>query len=273
MSVSEFPPPTQPDVATPVLSRCLHSIRSFLPPHAQRVTKGKMSLPAAAPAADDPRPAAPVAVGAARHAAGGVAPSPDELAQRREQDRRIDLVLQVPKWQLPTSRDPAVLRAELEWLKAEDRAANETINELLADMKRAKPEGKRLMMQRWVDAEIARCHAMTKISATRDLLRTVEAAPWRPARTPEPAAAIAPSRGSGAANVADAAQRATAAASKANSADDDYAAEPVAPGCPSLMDAAAVLAPLRTVVQRVVNAACGVWFAGGASERATLSAS
>jgi hypothetical protein len=72
-------------------------------------------------------------------------------------------------------------------------------------------------------------------------------------------------RGSGVLHVADAAQRMTAAASEAPSAGDrdgDDAAEPVAPGCPSLLDAAAAMAPLRNAMQRVVDAACGAWFAG-----------
>ncbi len=46
----------------------------------------------------------------------------------------------VPEWQLPSSRDPAVLRAELEWLEAEYRACKDLLDEILADMKRAKPE-------------------------------------------------------------------------------------------------------------------------------------
>jgi hypothetical protein len=242
-------------------------------PHAPALTKRKMPPPAAAPAADAPRHAAPASVGAA-HQGGGVAPSPEELAQRREQDRRIDLACQVPKWQLPTSRDPAVLRAELEWLEAEDRAASELVEELLADIRRAKPEEKGIMWQRVNDANIAQVRTMKKMAALRALRGSAEAAAWRAARTPASTAAVAPPRGSGAAHVADAAQRAAAAASKKRSADDgDDAAEPVAPGCPSLMDAAAVLAPLRTAIQRVVDAACGVLLAGGAGGRAALSAS
>jgi hypothetical protein len=52
----------------------------------------------------------------------------------------MDLAFMVPEWQLPSSRDPAVLRAELEWLEAEYRACKDLLDEILADMKRAKPE-------------------------------------------------------------------------------------------------------------------------------------
>ncbi len=180
----------------------------------------------------------------------------------------------MPEWQLPTSRDPAVLRAQLEWLKAEDRAYSDTIDELLTDVKRGTPEDEELFSQRLLEVNIARVRTLKTMSAIDALLWNVEVAPWIAALAPAPTTAVAPARGSGSAHVVDAANRVTAAASKKHRADDgDDAAEPVAPGCPSLLDAAAVLAPLRTAMQRVVDAACGVWFAGDPSERAALSPS
>jgi hypothetical protein len=180
----------------------------------------------------------------------------------------MDRARQVPKWQLPTSRDPAVLRAELQWLEAEDRASCDALNELLADKDWTTPEKTRMYFRRLIDANIADAHAKKKMAALRDLRDSVEAAARIAARAPAPTAAVAPSRGVCAAHVADAAQRATAAASKKRSADnDDDATEPIAPGCPSLPDAAAVLAPLRTALQRVVDAACGAWFAACFADR------
>jgi hypothetical protein len=208
-------------------------------------------------------------VPAAAHDAGGGAPlnriDPAKLSDWDRVVLQLHQARHVPEWQFTKSHDAVVLRAEVEWLEAEDRASVDLIDELLADLKRAEPDERPPICQRLRELDIVRGHTLQKLAAVRALLESTEAAASSAARAPAPSAAVAPTRVSGVLHVAAAAQRMTAAASKAPSAGDrdgDDVAEPVAPGCPSLLDAAVALAPLRIAMQRVVDAACGAWLAG-----------